>query len=135
MSIREYKLEDYSAVIALWQEAGLELNPSDSFEGLQMKLERDPDLFLVAEDDGQIMGALMAGFDGRRIWLYHLAVHPFGRRKGWGRKMVEALEARAREKGGIKINSLVEPGYISAKEFFERRGFKEDHLIFMEKWL
>jgi len=135
MAIREFRLEDYSAVISLWQDAGLELNRSDSFEGLKRKLERDADLFLVAEDDGQILAAIMAGFDGRRGWVYHMAVHPFGQGRGWGKKLLEELENRFRAKGCEKVNLLVEPSYLQVVAFFERLGYRRDDLIFMEKWL
>ncbi|GIW33489.1 GNAT family acetyltransferase [Meiothermus sp.] len=135
MPIREFRMADYSSVMALWQDAGLELNPSDSFEGLQKKLERDPDLFLVVEEDGQILGALLAGYDGRRGWLYHMAIHPFGQGQGWGKRMMEELEARLRAKGCQKLNLLVEPSYSGAQDFFERLGYRRDELIFMEKWL
>lgn len=134
MAIREFKLEDYSRVIALWQQAGLELNRSDSFEGIQRKLERDPDLFLVVEEDGQLLAAVMAGYDGRRGWVYQMAVHPFGQGKGWGKRLVEELEARFRAKGCEKINLLVEPAY-EVRSFFSRLGYKLDDLLFMEKWL
>ncbi len=135
MAIREFKLEDHSAVVALWQDSGLELNQSDSFEGIRKKLERDPDLFLVAEEDGQILAAIMAGFDGRRGWVYHMAVHPFGQGQGWGKRMLEELERRFKAKGCLKVNVLVEPSYGEVRAFFERLGYRHDDLIFMEKWL
>jgi ribosomal protein S18 acetylase RimI-like enzyme len=114
MPIREFCMADYTSVLALWQDAGLELNPSDSFEGLQKKLERDPDLFLVVEEDGQILGALLAGYDGRRGWLYHMAIHPFGQGQGWGKRMLEELEARLKAKGCQKLNLLIEPSYTKS---------------------
>jgi ribosomal protein S18 acetylase RimI-like enzyme len=77
MRLREFELErDYPAVIALWQAAGpgIHVSLSDSLAEIAKKLERDPDLFLVAEQDDRIVGAVLGGFDGRRGLVYHLAV-------------------------------------------------------------
>ena len=135
MQIREFKLEDFTAVISLWQDAGLELNRSDSFEGIRRKLEHDPDLFLVIEEDHQILGAIMAGFDGRRGWVYHMAVHPYGQGRGWGSMLLDELEKRFKAKGCEKINLLLEPSYTEVISFFERLEYKHNDLIFLEKWL
>jgi ribosomal protein S18 acetylase RimI-like enzyme len=73
-TIREFRYpEDYPAVIDLWQNAGpgIHLRRSDQPEDIERKLERDPDLFLVAEVGGQIVGAVLGGFDGRRGFMYH----------------------------------------------------------------
>ena len=135
MQIREFKLEDFTAVISLWQDAGLELNRSDSFEGIERKLERDPDLFLVGEEDHQILAAIMAGFDGRRCWVYHMAVHPYGQGRGWGALLLEELEKRVKAKGCEKVNLLLEPSYTEVITFFERLEYRHNDLIFLEKWL
>jgi hypothetical protein len=66
--------DDFAAVYELWANAGpgLHLGRSDSQDEIAKKLERDPDLFLVAEMDGRIVGAVVGGFDGRRGLVYHL---------------------------------------------------------------
>jgi ribosomal protein S18 acetylase RimI-like enzyme len=135
MQIREFRIEDFTAVIALWQDAGLELNRSDSFEGIRRKIERDPDLFLVSEEDGQILAAIMAGFDGRRGWVYHMAVHAYGQGRGWGALLLEELQQRLKAKGCEKINLLLEPSYTEVIAFFEKQNYRHNDLIFMEKWL
>src|SRR3972149_1801495 len=76
MKIRQFQLDDYSQVIALWQATGLEVGRSDSLPALRHKLEFDADLLLVAEEGGRIVGVVMGGYDGRRGWIYHLAVAP-----------------------------------------------------------
>ena len=69
MVIREFKTSDYAEAFRLWQEAGLELRPGDGKAGIELKLERDPDLFLVAEEHGKIVGSVIGGWDGRRAWI------------------------------------------------------------------
>ena len=67
---------DYPAVLALWQTAGpgIHVSPSDTPPELERKLRRDPELFLAAETDDQLVGTVLGGFDGRRGMVYHLAV-------------------------------------------------------------
>ena len=75
MRLREFDLDqDDPAVSALWRTAGpgLPVSPSASPAELAKKLQRDPDLFLLAEIDGRIVGTVLGGFDGRRGMVYHL---------------------------------------------------------------
>ncbi|MGE5124033.1 MAG: hypothetical protein ACM3H7_05905, partial [Acidobacteriaceae bacterium] len=75
--LREFRFStDYSQVIDLWRNAGsgIHLRRSDEREEILKKLQRDPDLFLVAESGGRTIGCVMGGFDGRRGLIYHLAV-------------------------------------------------------------
>jgi ribosomal protein S18 acetylase RimI-like enzyme len=76
--------QDYAAVIALWQNAGpgIHVRRSDQPEEIDKKVQRDPDLFLLAEVDGRIVGTVMGGFDGRRGMVYHLAVDAEYRGRG-----------------------------------------------------
>ncbi|HET7011627.1 MAG TPA: hypothetical protein VFI11_12700, partial [Anaerolineales bacterium] len=75
MLLRTFVWDDLEAVLDLWGSAGpgVHLGPSDRPLEIRKKIERDPDLFLVAEEEGQIVGAVMGGFDGRRGLVYHLA--------------------------------------------------------------
>ena len=87
LSIREFNFSrDYEPVIELWSHAGegIHLRRSDQPEEILKKLERDPDLFLLAEVDNRIVGAVLGGFDGRRGMMYHLAVDPSHRQNGIG---------------------------------------------------
>ena len=75
--IREFRFsEDYSRAFQLWEgiEKGIHVGPSDAPDEIDKKLERDPDLFLVAEADGDLIGTVIGGYDGRRGFIYHLAV-------------------------------------------------------------
>jgi hypothetical protein len=66
MKIREFKIDDYPIVRDLWQAAGLILRPGDELEDVKLKLQRDPDLFLVTEQDDEVVGSVIGGWDGRR---------------------------------------------------------------------
>jgi len=115
---------DLTAVLEIWKEAGpgIQLSPSDHPEELAKKLERDPDLFLVYEEHGEILGAVLGGFDGRRGLMYHLAVPAGQRRKGIGKALMLELEARLRQKGCLKYYLLVTPDNAAALSFYETMG-------------
>ena len=127
IKIRDFQYpDDYLAVYSLWENAGpgIHLRRSDEPEEIARKLERDPDLFLLAEDDGEIIGSLLGGFDGRRGMMYHLAVADEYRQQGIATALVDELERRLRSKGCIRYYLLVTTDNVSAIRFYERRGWE-----------
>ena len=135
MASRGFQLADYDQVAALWRAAGISLSAGDDEPGLARKLERDPELFFVAEEHGAIVGVVMGCYDGRRGWINHLAVAPEQQRRGLGASLVAELENRFRAIGCAKVNLLIEPSNAGVQTFYERSGYAVDPLIFMEKWL
>jgi ribosomal protein S18 acetylase RimI-like enzyme len=101
--------EDYEAVIELWDQSGkgVHLGRSDTFDEISKKLIRDPELFLVAEYMGEIIGAVIGGFDGRRGLVYHLAVSELHRGQGIGKQLMSRLEDLLREKGCLRSYLLI----------------------------
>ena len=136
MKIREFKIDDYSIVRDLWQAAGLILRPGDELEGVKLKLQRDSDLFLVAIQDDMIVGSVMGGWDGRRGWIYHLAVKPEHQRKGIGLGLVREVENRLVAKGARKVNAQVYKWNEQSSEFFKAIGYEsQPDLIMIGKQL
>ena len=86
-------------------------------EEILKKLQRDPDLFLVATHEGKIIGTVIGGFDGRRGLIYHLAVDKNYREQGIGSQLMDEVENRLREKGCIKSYLLVTKENESAMRF------------------
>lgn len=127
--------EDYSAVYSLWLSCkGMGLNNlDDSEEGISRFLARNPSTCFVAEDGG-IVGAILAGNDGRRGYIYHTAVSPEYRERGIGRELVEAalkaLEALGISKAALVVFARNEDG----NAFWERLGFTpRNDLIYRNK--
>jgi ribosomal protein S18 acetylase RimI-like enzyme len=117
--------DDYPAVHTLWANAGdgLHLGRSDTPDEIAKKFAHDPDLFLVAEADGRLIGAVMGGYDGRRGIVYHLAVAPELRQQGIGRALMEALEERLRSKGCLKAYLLMTKDNDAA-HFYTANGWQ-----------
>ena len=97
--IRCMRPEDYPGVYRLWNRIkGFAIRSiDDSEENILRFLERNPDMSYIAEEDGQIVGAVLCGHDGRRGSLYHVCVAEQYRMRGIGKAMVvfcmEALKA------------------------------------------
>jgi ribosomal protein S18 acetylase RimI-like enzyme len=117
---------DYEPVFALWRsiEKGVHTGRSDTPAEIEKKLTRDPDLFLVAEADGEIIGSVIGGYDGRRGLVYHLAVDSQFRGRGVGSQLMEALEARLRTKGCLKCYLLVTTDNPEAEIYYQQRGWQ-----------
>ena len=101
MNIREMKIEDYDKVFALWKTIkGFGIRSvDDSREGIERFLKWNPGLSVVAEENGEIVGAILCGSDGRRGCLYHVCVAQEFRMQGIGKAMVvKAMEALREEK-------------------------------------
>ena len=96
ITIRTMTMEDYDKVYALWktiQGFGIR-SIDDSREGVERFLKRNPSTSIVAEEDGNIVGAILCGHDGRRGCLYHVCVEKNHRKHGIGKTMVvKAMEA------------------------------------------
>ena len=141
--LREFVFpDDYAEVIQLWETAGpgIHVRRSDRPEEIAKKLQRDPDLFLVAvapagDSAGAytIVGSVLGGFDGRRGIMYHLAVSQDFRQRGVGALLMDELERRLRLKGCIKYYLLVTYDNVDAQRFYEKRGWERMELYIYGK--
>jgi ribosomal protein S18 acetylase RimI-like enzyme len=125
--VRQFRFEqDYAAAARLWAEAGpgIHLGKSDTPDEIQKKLLRDPDLFLVAEIDGALIGTVIGGFDGRRGLIYHLAVDPAYRTRGIGSRLMDEVERRLIAKGCIRCYLVVTSENAPAMQYYEKRGWQ-----------
>lgn len=137
MDIRAMNGKDYDAVYALWMScAGMGLNNlDDSKQGITKFLNRNPTTCFVALDGHRhVVGAILAGNDGRRGYIYHTAVHPEHRNQGIAKALVQrvldGLEALGIHKAALVVFERNEPGNL----FWEKIGFtaRED-LVYRNK--
>lgn len=117
--------DDYAPVVELWESSGpgIQVGRSDTLEEVAKKIQRDPDLFLVADFQGEIIGAVIGGFDGRRGMIYHLAVDKEYRQHGVGTALMETLENRLREMGCLRLYLMVRKDNAAA-QFCEKQGWQ-----------
>lgn len=128
MNIREFCFpDDYDGALKLWgsMEVGVQVGRSDTPEEIQRKLQRDPDLFLIAEANNLIIGTIIGGFDGRRGMVYHLAVQSNFREQGIGSLLLAEVEKRLKAKGCRKCYLLVTADNTDAAQFYEQRDWNE----------
>ncbi len=125
--IRKMIPDDYDRVFALWLSCpGMGLNNlDDSREGIARYLKRNPDTCFVAENEGDIVGAILCGHDGRRGYISHTAVSPNYQRQGIGHKLVEATLQALKEQGINKVNLVAFTRNKNGNAFWEKMGFTE----------
>jgi ribosomal protein S18 acetylase RimI-like enzyme len=116
---------DYLSVVDLWERSspGIHVGRSDTPEEIAKKIQRDSDLFLVADFQEEIIGVVIGGYDGRRGMIYHLAVDKEYRRIGVGTALMEALEGRLREKGCLRSYLMIRKDNAAA-QFYEKKGWQ-----------
>ncbi|HJS18594.1 MAG TPA: GNAT family N-acetyltransferase [Anaerolineales bacterium] len=127
IQIRQFQFpEDYQQVFELWSsiERGVHVGRSDSPAEIEKKISRDPDLFLVAESEGGIVGSVIGGYDGRRGLIYHLAVDEAFRHQGIGSRLMDEVEARLRVKGCLKSYLLVTQDNMEVETYYRQRGWE-----------
>jgi putative acetyltransferase len=108
LSISRFEIDRYDEVLALWKEcAGVGLSSADSRNNIGAFLERNPGMSFVAHSDARLVGAVLAGHDGRRGYIHHLAVHPDFRRLGLGRRLVDACLDALEEAGIAKCHIFI----------------------------
>jgi ribosomal protein S18 acetylase RimI-like enzyme len=107
-TLRPFRPEDYAAARALWLATeGVGLGPGDAEAEVRAFLARNEGCSLVALDGDAVVAAVLCGHDGRRGFIYHLAVAPSHRRRGLGRELVtrclEALAAAGIRRGQVSV--------------------------------
>ena len=100
IDIAPFSIDLYDDVYALWRQCeGVGLSEADARGNIRAYLERNPGMSFVALAGGRVVGAILAGHDGRRGYVHHLAVHPSLRRHGIARRLVERAVCVLRSAG------------------------------------
>jgi putative acetyltransferase len=126
-SIQPMTERDLAEATHLWSTTeGVGLNDSDSKAALLAYLARNPGVSQVARlSGGQLVGAVLCGHDGRRGYLYHLAVAPPCRRHGIGRAMLDACLRRLGSLGLRKCTVFVYAGIAAGHAFWLHNGWAQ----------
>jgi ribosomal protein S18 acetylase RimI-like enzyme len=130
VDVRPFQPQDYEQVMTLWQATeGLTLREADSRDAIVAYLGRNPGLSFVACDADMVVGAVLAGTDGRRGYLQHLAVAPAYRGRGIARVLAERVVGALRAAGIAKCHLMVRRENEAAKAFWAHLGWKVRHDI------
>jgi ribosomal protein S18 acetylase RimI-like enzyme len=135
-TVRSFEPRDRSALIALWAEVFPNDPPRNApASTIDNKLRVQPELLLVSVVNETLVGAVMAGFDGTRGWIHHLAVAPTHRRRGIATSLVAAAEHGLRRLGCPKVNLQVRAENAGVVAFYERHGYEAEPRVSMGKVL
>ncbi|MFJ6087068.1 GNAT family N-acetyltransferase [Streptomyces sp. NPDC092369] len=128
LRIRAAGPEDLDAVLAFWKGAAEGTSISDDRDGVERLVARDPEALILAELDGELVGTVIAGFDGWRCHLYRLAVHPERRRQGIGSALLRAAEERFVRLGGRRGDAMVLTRNETGQHAWRAAGYtREEH--------
>ena len=124
-TVRTAQPGDVDGVLELWRTAAENASrPEDSRDAVLALLARDPAALLLAEDHDDLVGSVIAGWDGWRARLYRLAVHPDRRRRGVGRALLGAAEAHLRGLGAQRFEAMVLDANEAGAHLWEAAGYQ-----------
>ena len=125
MNFRLMKISDYDSIYNLWTNTpGMGLNSvDDRKEGIEKFLKRNPSTCFIAEENEKIVGVIIAGNDGRRGYIYHIAVLPEFRGKHIAKTLVENAMAALEKEGITKVALVVFEKNQNGNGFWEKIGF------------
>lgn len=124
-TIRRLTIDDYAAVIALWQRAGLPtVRPTgrDSRSEFERQLQHGQ-IVIGLEDGDKLIGVVVATNDTRKGWINRLAIDPKYRRRGYGEQLVHAAEDALRESGLMILAALIEDYNVASLSLFNKLGY------------
>ena len=134
--IRPFLARDQAAVVALWEEVFAGDPPWNApVDMIRRKSTVQPDLFLVAHSQERVIGTVMAGFDGVRGWIHHLAVCPSLRRSGVATRLMRAAENGLVKLGCPKVNLQVRSTNAAVIAFYRAIGYEVEERVSMGKRL
>jgi ribosomal protein S18 acetylase RimI-like enzyme len=123
---REFRIEDYDAAIELWKRVeGLDVAEGDDRETIRRFLERNRGLSRIAIAGSTTIGAVLCGHDGRRGYIYHLAVDRKFQGRGIGWRLMEECLAGLKRVGLERVNLLVGKDNSRGRDFWKSCGWEE----------
>ena len=124
-TFRAARAPDVDDILTLWRDADAAPTHTDDAESVLRLIGTDADAVIVAEEDGAIVGTVIAGWDGWRGSIYRLAVVPTHRRRGVGRQLLERAGERLTRAGARRLQAIVVESDEQAVAFWRTSGWEE----------
>lgn len=129
-------INDWDGVAEVWKKHEGTNPVDDSVEGFTRYLKRNPTTSFVAEDNGRIVGTILAGHDGRRGIFHHVSIIPEYRKQGIGKMLVESAMEALKKEGITKVLLVVFEHNENGNAFWEHMGFTErTDLVYRNKYI
>ncbi|MEG3135365.1 GNAT family acetyltransferase [Rouxiella sp. T17] len=135
MEIRVFTQQDFEEVLTIWERCDLLRPWNDPELDIERKMNHDPELFLVAEVSGEVVGTVMGGYDGHRGSAYYLGVHPEYRGRGIANALMNRLEKKLIARGCPKINLMVRAENDAVISMYEKLDYEVVESISLGKRL
>lgn len=119
MDLRTITLDDYSKLIAFWEENYFVAEMDDK-NHFSLFLDKNPHLSVLIEENGIIIGTALGSYDGRRGYLQKVVTSKHARKRGVGKQLVNEVISRLKAVGALYIPISVEEGLVP---FYEKCGF------------
>ena len=134
-TIREYKdTTDRVQVVELWRNVfGYDTAHNEPNLAISKKIATKDGLFFVAVENTEVVGTIMAGYDGHRGWLYSVAVDPNKRLSGLGSSLVHHAEKALADLGCMKVNLQLLDTNEATAAFYKSIGYSVEPRLSMGK--
>ncbi len=129
MNFRKATPLDSDSILQFWKASGASESPIDTIEQIGRAIEHPTVVFLLAEEEGEIIGSLIGTFDGWRGNMYRMVVHPKHRRKGIGNMLVRKTEEAFAEWGVRIVSAVIENDRPWGFEFWRSVGYHHDEHV------
>jgi ribosomal protein S18 acetylase RimI-like enzyme len=125
IAVRSCTPDEPGAVLASWRAAGAQPTHTDDVESITRLVTFDPDALIIADEDGDIVGSVIAAWDGWRGSIYRLTVKPTHRRAGLGLRLLGEAERRLAAKRAVRLAAIVVEDDARAVGFWRASGWEQ----------
>ena len=124
--IRQMSIDDYEGVKTLWMTiSGFGIRTiDDSRQGVESFIKRNPSTSIVAEKNGEIVGTILCGHDGRSACFYHVCVKASERRQGIGKAMAVAAMRQLQAEHINSVSLIAYKHNEVGNQFWHKAGWK-----------
>lgn len=125
MNTQIMHISDFDNAYALWEKiGGLSLAaPAKEKKEFEAILAHNPSSCFIIVENKQTIGTILGTFNGRRAWIYHLAIHPNWQKMGYGSALLQQVETALRTKNATKILLSIGISNLKTVPFYEKNGY------------